>query len=310
MALKSCKVKVPGSLMFMGEHGVLYGNDALVTAINKYLFLQLQTRKDNKIVIQSNIGYHETTLNNLKIIKPWQYILATINYYRQYLKNGFNITINSDFNAIGFGSSAATIVAIIFALNKILEQPLNKNELLKIAIQITRQQGSICSGADMAASIYGKMIHYNSEIGIKNCYDFPLTIIAKYIGYKTATNLVVAKIMHKLIKYPQLFAYIFKQQQQCTNTAIHNIKKQNWQKLGKLSTYHQLLQEILGTSNKDIQINLSMLREKYNTLGEKISGAGLGDCIIGLQNFNSKAITPTSENEFLLKTSSHGIIFI
>ncbi|MBI5619410.1 mevalonate kinase, partial [Candidatus Gottesmanbacteria bacterium] len=46
-------VSVPGKLMLLGEHAVVYGYPCLVTAINRRLTVSMEETDDNKITIEA-----------------------------------------------------------------------------------------------------------------------------------------------------------------------------------------------------------------------------------------------------------------
>ena len=69
------KVSVPGSIMLLGEHAVLYGYPAIVCAINRRISITLQSRTDDIIIINTeSFGKYETTIK-----KVWKKPLIVLN---------------------------------------------------------------------------------------------------------------------------------------------------------------------------------------------------------------------------------------
>jgi len=56
----------------------------------------------------------------------------------------------------------------------------------------------------------------------------------------------------------------------------------DWEAMGRLMNINQGLMDSLGVSNSDLADLVYALREDPNIEGSKISGSGLGDCVVGL----------------------------
>ncbi|MCP4922759.1 MAG: GHMP kinase, partial [bacterium] len=113
------KTSAPGSLMVMGEHAVLHGYPALVTAINKRLNIQLTLRHDRKIFIHSALGTYQGNLDALDLEgnPSFRFVLKTLDHFRLQLTNGLDILIESEIDSTkGLGSSAALVVALVSGL--------------------------------------------------------------------------------------------------------------------------------------------------------------------------------------------------
>ena len=64
------KIAAPGKLMLMGEHGVVYGFPCIVTAIDKYLTVNIEkSNSGNDIFItpdNQDTSFVENTLNTFR----------------------------------------------------------------------------------------------------------------------------------------------------------------------------------------------------------------------------------------------------
>lgn len=284
MVSKSYKASAPGSLMLCGEHAVLRGSFAIVCAMDKYITVTLTPRTDNLIDIHSALGQHQCNLKVIKIVKPFQFVLTAILQYQKSLFCGFDLEIKSDFtDQIGLGSSAAVTVATVSVLAKWLQQETAPLQLFKTAKKIILQVQGVGSGADVAASVFHGTIAYKIQpLTIKKLAHNPaLTVI--YSGSKTPTVEVIQKVNASQKKYPKKFTKIFAAINNCTAAAVETINAANWPQLGELMNIHQGLQEEMGTSNAKLKKIINDLRQQPNIFGAKISGSGLGDCVIGLE---------------------------
>lgn len=280
------QVKVPGSVMLFGEHAVLHGKQALVCAIDRHVTITLTPRTDQVVKLTSSaFDEHLTTVAQLQIVKPYDYALAAIMQQRAQLTSGFELHITANFPpTIGFGSSAAVIVATLGVLDLWLtnRQPFQLTQLHQQALAVIHSLAGVGSGADAAASVFGGVVAYrNQPITIEPLVaDFSL--VAAYCGFKTPTPQVIAIVAAKQAQLPNLFAQIYELMHECATAAISAIKQQDWVKLGAIMNVHHGLQDALGVNNLALSELIFQLRELSTITGAKISGSGLGDCVIGL----------------------------
>lgn len=297
MGSVSYKVSVPGTLMVFGEHAVLQNKQAVVTAVDSYLSVILTPTADRNIYINSELtGTRVISLDNFRVVKPYNYILMAIESRLKNIKTGFSLEVISDFSAdIGFGSSAAVTVATLKALSKWLDKKLiDPMKLYKKSIGIVRDVQGCGSGADVAATVFDGVIAYKMKpVTIKKIAD-RLPLVAVYSGSKLATAKVVEQVKKSKAKFPKVFADIYSSIDKCSIDAIKAIKDKDYIRLGRLMDIHQGLQESLGVSNSRLSELTYSLRDKKGIYGAKISGSGLGDCVIGLGKIK-KNIFPENE---------------
>lgn len=286
--LKCYKVKVPGSLMLFGEHAVLFGKTALVGAIDKYITVTLTPRSDDLLHIKSTaLGEYNAKLSKLKLEGSFKFVLAVIERNKAYLKCGFNLLIESDFShTIGFGSSAAVTVATLAVVRHVIggRKP-DKLSLFYEAFSVVQSVQKMGSGADVAASIFGGILAYRRAPFLNLFIEklpnlIPLTVV--YSGCKVTTPIVVKQVESLRSKHLEVFGHIYEAMDQCVLEAVCAIENQDWQRLGELMNIHQGLQDAIGVSNARLSELIFALRGREEVKGAKISGAGLGDCAIGL----------------------------
>ncbi|MHB1221214.1 MAG: mevalonate kinase family protein [Gammaproteobacteria bacterium] len=156
------KASAPASLMLMGEYAVLHGHLALVCAVDKRMTVIMSFREDTTINIESTaLGTYTTTIADLNVVKPFQFVLTVLKRYQAQLKQGLDIFITANFSTtIGFGSSSAVTVATLKALTTLLNISLSPLDLLvegRAVVQAVQGRGS---GADVAAAVYGGVVGY------------------------------------------------------------------------------------------------------------------------------------------------------
>ncbi len=280
----SFKASAPGSLMLLGEYAVVEGKPALACAVDKRITVVITPRHDEQITISSPaLGDYHTTLKKIKIEKPFTFILGTLAHFRNHLKFGCDITVAADFATdIGFGSSAAVTVATVTAINAWLKLKPNKLELLRQSRKIIRDVQQRGSGTDAAASIFGGIVaYYPAPLHVKK-YSVAPSISILYSGYKTTTVVALETIRKHFAKMPALYKKICDAIGQCVTDGELALRKKDWAQLGAIMNIQQGLLDALGVCTPDLQLLINDLRAHTAITGAKISGSGLGDCIIGL----------------------------
>ena len=288
----SFKASAPGSLMLLGEHAVLHGHAGVVCAIDKRMTVQLVPRPDKQIEIHSSLGHYQTDITQIEIVAPFKFVLATLKKFQKQLKRGCTITVESEFSdQVGLASSAAVTVATLSALSTWLGHRYPATQLIRHARSIVQTVQGRGSGADVAACVLGGVIAYRMQpLLIKRIADaLPLTVV--YSGNKTPTTEVLARVNNVFSAYPTLFKRIMQSIGDCAQQGIVAATNNNWIEFGKMMDIQQGLMDALGVNTPLLSGLILELRSFPAISGAKISGSGLGDCVIGLgalENFTSK----------------------
>ncbi|OAJ35482.1 mevalonate kinase family protein [Piscirickettsia salmonis] len=316
----------PGSTLLLGEHAVLAGETALVCALDKRIFVTLQPRDDQSISINSELGHYQCPLSAFTQPKTkaqlqdqlknspakFRFVLAAIQQASQVNNNklqlGFDLTIRADFKAtVGFGSSAAVSVAVLGALMRHTQQKqqeqqeINRNSLFNLAYQaIHAAQNNQGSGADVAASVYGGIVHYQPQLSSRHAqrqlriqtlnpkFHYP-HIHLIYSGYKTPTPIVIAHVAEQFKNKSNELMAIYQAIGQCTQQGLKALTNntdviEELTTLATAMTTQQALMTKLGVNNDTLQSIIDHLTTDSNIVAAKISGSGLGDCIIALSH--------------------------
>jgi mevalonate kinase len=287
------KASAPGSLMLLGEYAVLYGKHALVCAIDKRVTVTLTPLESDQVEIHSSLyGHYKTALHELSTdivnvdpaAKPFRFVLTTIKQFQVKIKQGFSLEITTDFSdQVGLGSSAAVTVAtmaVLFTWLGIRVQPL---DMLRQGRNIVKHvQGGLGSGADVAASVHGGIVSYQAQpLSAEKLQSVhPLTVL--YSGHKTPTAEAIQQVQQRFTAHPNLFRELINGLGQCALDGMHVVRKNEWSKLGEIMNIQQGIMEALGVSSTLLHAMVESLRQQPGMIGAKISGSGMGDCVIGL----------------------------
>lgn len=280
----SFRASAPGSMMLLGEYAVLQGKPSVICAINKRMTVTLTPRQDDRFEIDSDIfGKYETTLSTLEVEKPFQFVLGVLKNFQGKLRHGCNIKIESEFSdKIGLGSSAAVTVATLSAVVNWLNIRMSPLELIRQGKNIVRLTQGVGSGADVAAAVFGGIVSYQAQPFFAERFNMTYPLSALYAGYKTKTADAIKQVQTKFEIYPNLYRHLTNSIGQCASEGIQMLRREDWIKFGEVMNIQQGIMQSIGVSSPLMQSLVEELHEQPTVLGAKISGSGLGDCVIGL----------------------------
>jgi len=133
----------------------------------------------------------------------------------------------------------------------------------------------------LAASLHGGIILFdpqNQTIQKLAC-DFPISLV--YCGYKTPTATVLEKVATDWQDQPELLQHLYQIMGQTTEAAYQSLANNHIESFYKLvNTYHGLM-DALGVNDATLSHLVYQLRQDREVEASKISGSGLGDCVIG-----------------------------
>jgi len=294
MACEYYKASAPGSFMISGEHAVLHGKLALVGAVDKTITVQLIPRKDSQIIIYSDqLGQFVTDLKSITVQPPLEYVLATVEYMHSQLTSGFEIYIDSQLShLVGLSSSAAVTVATLATVVEFCQLNYSRVDYFKAAKSIIQKVQGNGSGADIAAAVYGGVLAFTADpVSIVSIVTKHVPWSLIYTGYKTPTPQVIRLIDQAKSQYPEYYSSLFT----AIDTASQMIKKgliaQDYQLVGEWFNRHAAIQSAMLLACDKIQEILYQCYQSSKVYGAKISGSGLGDCVLALGDLTDLCFT-------------------
>lgn len=285
------KVTAPGSLMLMGEHAVLFGQRALACAVDKRIAVTLTPREDRNVNIDSALAQYHSSLDQLQSEPALSFVLTAIERKAARLPNGFDLQIRSEFShTVGLGSSAAVTVAVVTALQAYTGSRCDDhqalfNETLAVVHQVQDGRGS---GTDLVAAVFGGVVGYTVATAdtapqIRALQGIP-TISLFYVGYKMKTPDVLKRVEGFAAQSPKIYAELYRLMGQTAEQAELAVDNRDWPQFGRLMNIYQGLMDALGVNDRNLAEIIYTLRRYPDVLGAKISGSGLGDCVLVLGN--------------------------
>ncbi len=289
--------KAPATLMLMGEHAVLRGAAALVMAVNYSLCVTLSHPSSfgcdptPDIQIHSKLCVFKGSLVQLSQEPRLKFVYSALQYFKEDLQKNLlyplSLTIESNFESTwGLGSSAAVLVATLGGLwHWIKGAPATPVILFDNALALLHQTQGRGSGADLAGTIWGGILHYQvnprviEPLAIPDAlHTTPLTAI--YCGYKTPTPVVIRKVQAEFDKDPLRYARIYADIHHAATQGIQALKAHHLPAFYQAIAHNQALMVELGVSDSMLDLILQRLNTHAPSIPGKISGSGLGDCVI------------------------------
>ncbi len=265
----------PGKIFIFGEHAVVYGRHAIVTAINLRTYADV--RKSDEFKIISPLGITGLDMD----VHP--YITDAIKKLKPMGVEGCEIRITSEIPvASGLGSSSAVTVSVIAGLNAEFDLGLNYDEIYEIARQVEKDIQGIASGTDPFISTYGGSYLIPERERI-DTGDIIVGVINT--GEKSITKEMVAKVAELKKEYPEVVERIFDAIDAISLKAVKLMKNKEKEKIDTLIRINQDLLSSLGVSSPGIDNIINVLRGLG--ISGKLTGAGGGGSVICIPDSKS-----------------------
>lgn len=295
--MKRWHSQAPANTMILGEHSVVYGHPAIACALDQYVTIEWQARQDSALNIQSALGQHHTQIEQITLHPKLKFVISALLAFQKQLPHGLDIEIHSEFSStIGLGSSAAVLAAMLSGLNHICETEFDENKLFAMGHAIILSIQGRGSGTDLAASLHGGWVYFqpknssNQQPLIKGITSPVLNQLSNlqliYAGYKTPTAEVLQQVADDWQDKPKQLEMLYRSMAKVTRSAYQHLLDGELEEFYQhIKTYQQLMLQ-LGVSDHTLDTIIQAMNGCLELQAAKISGSGLGDCVLGIGNLN------------------------
>jgi mevalonate kinase len=283
----------PGKIILTGEHFVVYGEPALVVALDRRVTVRASERSDMSIRVASDLGLsgifegasftvEEGGADCERFLEPVR-IAAEATLVKTGIRKGLNIEVQSELPlGAGLGSSSATSVATVAAVGKLLDARLDQSDIAELALAAERFVHVNPSGVDPAVSTYGGLILYKQGEGIKRLQlAARLPLVIGNTGLTRSTGRLVSLVRERRDRWPNVVDPLIKLAGILTTNATAALETGNLKEFGELMDVDQGLLVAIGVSNEALD-RLIYAARRADALGAKLTGAGGGGCMIAL----------------------------
>jgi len=315
----------PAKIILLGEHFVVYGEPAIVLAIDKRAYAKAEIRSDKKLHVRSlnlNLeGYFENKSFKAEQGDPKEAkskfepirLVAEKVLEKQGENIGLDIEINSTVPvAAGLGSSAAVAAAVTAAVGALLNLEMSREDVFRITYEAEKIVHGTPSGIDPAISTFGGALLFQMDTGFKPLdvvMDIPLVI--GNTGIERSTRFQVEKVRNLKEKYTQIMDHMLWAAREIVLRAVTALKENDLGSLGELMNINHALLYGVGVSDESLEWLINAAR-KAGALGAKLTGGGGGGCMIALST-NTKlqqvleAIQRAGGVPFIAKKTDEGV---
>lgn len=278
-----------GKLILLGEHSVVYGMPAIAIPFTSLkVWATVEAIPDQ---LTFSCDFFQGTLVNVPV--KLRGLAACINETLIMVnqpQSGLSITIHSSIPiGRGLGSSASIAMAIVKSLFTFFNKNLHHHTLMSLVhIAETYAHGNP-SGIDMytASSAYPLWFQKGKPIEALHIAR-PLYLVVADTGRFGDTHLAVSNVKKALENHPKKTKESLAQLEMLTHEARYALARGERKRLGRLLDLAQAELMAIGVSDAGINHLIDAARNA-GALGAKLTGGGLGGCVLALAESSTHA---------------------
>ncbi len=268
--------------ILIGEHSVVYGHPAVAVPLHDLQMRATATPIDGPSWLRS-LDY-EGPLR--KAGHRFACVARAFEVARERsgcLDQSFEVVTTSDFpHERGLGSSAASAGAIILAVLDACGRKATREELLPLIHQAEQIAHDRPSGLDAAATTAPSPIRFQSgEMHLLSQRIEGAQLVIADSGVHGSTRVAVGGLRRRYEADPDFYGPRINQLGELTHRSVRALAHGKARILGEtMNAAHTVLSEI-GVS-LDLLDSLARAARRAGALGAKLTGGGLGGCLISL----------------------------
>jgi len=289
----------PGKTILVGEHFVVYGEPAVVMAIDRHVHVTVEDRLNRSLAITSDLGVAGTFIDDTytavkggeggrRVLEPIKTAAQTVLTAFEEAR-GLTITVHSTIPpAVGLGSSGAVAVATVAAVGRLVGHDLSADDVVSLSTAAETVVHRTPSGIDQAIATYGGVLVYQKAQGITRlptASTIPLVI--GNTGIQRNTGILVEGVRRKHDRFPEIMRVLNTAAKHVSRHFIDALATDALPPLGELMDINQGLLMAIGVSHEALD-RLVYAARASGALGAKLTGAGGGGCMIALTTLDDR----------------------
>lgn len=269
-------------IILIGDHSVVYGQPAIALPLPSVNTHVVMTSIPSGQTLSSRYFDGPIAQLNHHLAGVVALITALLDRFHGH-DVPFHMAITSDLPAErGMGSSAAVAVAITRAMYAFFDRPLARETLLATAGIAEKVTHGHPSGIDAATASSATPIWLlPHQIITQIPFNLEGYLVIADSGVKGQTGQAVAAVARRKTVFPQATTQQLETLGQLTYAARDALKTGAITKLGQLLNQGQAQLASLGVSSPELD-RLIQVALQAGALGAKLTGGGMGGCLIAL----------------------------
>lgn len=287
----SVRASACGKAILFGEHAVVYGQPALAVplpSLRAYAEVVEPPPKHGIIIEAVDVGRRITYPSGTEA--------------KDLLSHGLRLTIMNTLAALGvqeipaltirlsaqlpqargLGSGTAVTAALVRALAAYLGKTMPTELLSELVYQTEIVYHGHPSGIDNTVIAWERPVYYQRERPLQLLENLPaFHLVIADSGIASHTIQAVEQVRAAWQAQPARYEALFTQIGQLTADGLRALEAGNLALVGNLMNANQKLLREIGVSSAEIE-HLTATALSAGALGAKLSGGGLGGCIIAL----------------------------
>ena len=285
-------------VILLGEHGVVYGREALAVPLPNAMTARIGERDGASSMALSERGAEREI--DLAAPDGAATILRLILERLGITGRSFDVEIESRIPlAMGLGGSAALAVALIRAFNDLLELGMDDRAVDKLAFECEQLSHGTPSGIDNNLATYGETVLYSKGARIRTkpiqLKRVPPIVVASS-GVRGATREQVANVRKRRAQNEPLYDSIFDEMGEISAAGAAALRDEDYEALGLLMNVCHGLLSAIQVSHPTLEAMVDTAR-RAGAVGAKLTGAGGGGSIVALCPEKEDAVTAALRDE-------------
>ncbi len=317
--ISTVRCTAPAKVILFGEHFVVGGKRAVVTAIDRRAEVKCSPRSRGILVRSGGgwvlseggrtVGFSDHSA--VKSLRPYLVVASEI-IGETGGENGAEIEIMSEIpRGAGLGSSAAVAVAAAKALTTMFGMDSSVEEVVRYGMISEKIVHGRPSGIDVHIAALGGTLLYRGVKDWQRLDNVTPEVIVVDSGGRRATGRLVQNVQAFAKNNPDIFEDLSQLYDELLQESLRALKEENSREIGRCMNANQVLLRILGVSSNTIERAVTSVLSK-GAYGAKLTGAGGNGCVIavGEKEFMMRALKQVVEEfpgSWLARTSAEGV---